>query len=59
MAKVILTTDHRTLGKEGTEIEIPEGSVQVWLESGKAKLPDLKNQIKNQKKKVRKSNKIN
>ena len=51
MAKVILTTDHRTLGKEGTEIEIPEGSIQVWLESGKAKLPESKKPNKESKKK--------
>ena len=37
--KIILTQDHRTLGAKGTEIDIPEENLKVWIDSGKAKLP--------------------
>lgn len=37
--KIILTEDHRTLGAKGTEIDIPEENLKVWIDSGKAKLP--------------------
>jgi len=59
MVKLVLKVKHRTLGEAGSTFEIPEENVSAWIESGKAKLLNLKNQIKNQKKKVRKSNKIN
>ena len=37
--KIILTQDHRTLGAKGTEIDIPEENLKVWIDSGMAKLP--------------------
>lgn len=35
--KIELTQDHRTLGKAGTIIEMPEENVEAWIDSGKAK----------------------
>jgi ribosomal protein L9 len=35
--KIILLVDHRTLGKKGTILEIPNASVSAWIDSGKAK----------------------
>lgn len=52
--KIILTQDHRTLGAKGTEIDIPEENLKVWIDSGKAKLP--KDAKKKGKKKIQKNN---
>ena len=35
--KLILLVDHRTLGKKGTILELPNANVSAWIDSGKAK----------------------
>ena len=52
--KIILTQDHRTLGAKGTEIDIPEENLKVWIDSGKANFQKM--QRNQQKKKIQKNN---
>jgi len=35
--KLILLVDHRTLGKKGTILELPNANISAWIDSGKAK----------------------
>ena len=35
--KLILLTDHRTLGSKGVVFEVPNDNVSAWIDSGKAK----------------------